>query len=312
MGTEVKFANRACETTTTTGTSTYQLGGAPGGTLYYSFATAGITTGSRVSYIALDSLTSPTNFEMGEGVFTTGSPATLSRVTARGRTDGTAAFLSWASGTKYIFLVPLSQNLPSYDTTGYLRTTAPSGGDNSTFVPTTAWVQTELAAKAAVNSPTFTGVPASTTPSAADNSTRIATTAFVQGEIAGKAPLASPALTGTPTAPTPSGGDNSTKIATTAFLRGEFTGSNQLLGVNGYQKVPGGVIDQWHFFAAPTGVTTWTFATAFPSQCRNVVCSFASGTPNGHLVVGTPTTTQVGVDNQASSTVNIFARALGH
>jgi hypothetical protein len=37
-------------------------------------------------------------------------------------------------------------------------------------------------------------------------------------DLAAKAPLASPTFTGTPAAPTPSGGDNTTKIATTAFV----------------------------------------------------------------------------------------------
>jgi hypothetical protein len=37
-------------------------------------------------------------------------------------------------------------------------------------------------------------------------------------DLAAKAPLASPAFTGTPTAPTPTAGDNSTKIATTAYV----------------------------------------------------------------------------------------------
>lgn len=42
-------------------------------------------------------------------------------------------------------------------------------------------------------------------------------------ELAEKAPLASPAFTGTPTAPTPTAGDSSTKIATTAFVSGAMT-----------------------------------------------------------------------------------------
>jgi hypothetical protein len=112
---------------------------------------------------------------------------------------------------------------------------------------------TDLAAKAPLASPTFTGTPAAPTPSVADNTTKLATTAFVKAAIdaliaaapgtldtldelaaalgddpnfaatltaalAAKAPLASPALTGSPTAPTPTAGDNDTSIATTAFV----------------------------------------------------------------------------------------------
>lgn len=77
---------------------------------------------------------------------------------------------------------------------------------------------TDLAAKAPLASPTFTGTPAAPTPSAADNSTKLATTAYVDTADALKAPLASPALTGSPTAPTQAQGDKSTKLATTAYV----------------------------------------------------------------------------------------------
>ena len=106
------------------------------------------------------------------------------------------------------------------------------------------YVDGELASKAPINSPTFTGTPTAPTPAQADDSTKIATTAHVKdnlfaanianapagGIAAGdvqaalneldteKAPLASPAFTGNPTAPTPLAGDNDTSIATTAFV----------------------------------------------------------------------------------------------
>jgi hypothetical protein len=85
----------------------------------------------------------------------------------------------------------------------------------------------DLANKANILSPVFTGVPTAPTPASSDNSTKLATTAFVQAATAGialqaavdaKANIASPAFTGTPTAPTPSQGDNSTKLATTAYV----------------------------------------------------------------------------------------------
>ncbi len=85
----------------------------------------------------------------------------------------------------------------------------------------------DLANKANIASPTFTGVPTAPTPASSDNSTKLATTAFVQAATAGialqaavdaKANINSPTFTGTPTAPTPSQGDNSTKLATTAYV----------------------------------------------------------------------------------------------
>jgi len=45
----------------------------------------------------------------------------------------------------------------------------------------------------------------------------------LESQIALKAPLASPAFTGTPTAPTQTASDNSTKLATTAYVDGKFT-----------------------------------------------------------------------------------------
>lgn len=79
----------------------------------------------------------------------------------------------------------------------------------------------DLAAKAPLASPTFTGTPAApTVAGTSDSTTKLATTAFVQAVAALLAPLASPALTGNPTAPTQTAGDNSTKVATTAYVDG--------------------------------------------------------------------------------------------
>lgn len=77
--------------------------------------------------------------------------------------------------------------------------------------------------------------------------------------------LDSPAFTGTPTAPTPGLGDNSTKIATTAFLRNEFVGSGrQSLAMQGYQRLPGGLILQWGRVSATVGTNgSITFPLAF-------------------------------------------------
>jgi hypothetical protein len=98
----------------------------------------------------------------------------------------------------------------------------------------------DLAAKAPLNSPAFTGNPTAPTQPVGNNSTRLATTEFVQAakvkpnwnaapgseaEILNKpnldlkANLNSPAFTGNPTAPTQPVGDNSTKLATTGFVQ---------------------------------------------------------------------------------------------
>jgi hypothetical protein len=93
---------------------------------------------------------------------------------------------------------------------------------------------TDLAAKAPIASPTFTGsvtLPTGTVTSAMISDGTIvdgdinAAAAIAQSKISGltsdlaaKAPLASPALTGTPTAPTATAGTNTTQVATTAFV----------------------------------------------------------------------------------------------
>lgn len=117
----------------------------------------------------------------------------------------------------------------------------------------------DLALKAPLASPTFTGTVTIPTASAGDNTTKAASTAYVRGEIASliasapgtldtlnelatalgddpnfattvtnslalKAPLASPALTGNPTAPTQAASDNSTRVATTAYVDAAVTG----------------------------------------------------------------------------------------
>jgi hypothetical protein len=85
----------------------------------------------------------------------------------------------------------------------------------------------DLANKANIASPAFTGTPTAPTLASSDNSTKLATTAFVQAATTGialqaavdaKADKLSPTFTGTPTAPTPTLGDNSTKLATTAYV----------------------------------------------------------------------------------------------
>ena len=109
---------------------------------------------------------------------------------------------------------------------------------------------TDLAAKAALASPTFTGTPASTTAAADTNTTQVATTAFVVGQASSttpvmngtaavgtslryartdhvhasdtsRAPLASPTFTGTPLAPTAAVDTNTTQVATTAYVVGQ-------------------------------------------------------------------------------------------
>lgn len=93
-------------------------------------------------------------------------------------------------------------------------------GATGAQVPQRQEMDTALALKADLASPTFTGTPTlptgtiAVTQASGDNSTALATTAYADL----KADLASPALTGVPTAPTAAVGTSTTQLATTAFV----------------------------------------------------------------------------------------------
>jgi hypothetical protein len=91
-------------------------------------------------------------------------------------------------------------------------------------------LNTALAAKAPLASPTFTGTPAAPTATAGTNTTQVATTAFVTTAVSTKANIASPTFTGTPAAPTPATATNSTQIATTAYVKSNLASYATLAG----------------------------------------------------------------------------------
>lgn len=276
MGTPVVLGDRVLVTTTTTGTGTYQLGSAVTG--FLTPALAGISTGARMPFVVVDSLTAPTAFEVGEGIYTSGSPATLARTQIRRNTSGGTSAINWGAGTKYILLAPSAANLPAYDTDGLLAAATATAGTNDTTVATTAFVQTAVVPKAPIASPTFTGTPAAPTAAGATNTTQLATTAFVRAQI--------PA---------------------------EFTGANQSFAATGYQKLPGGLILQWTNITIGSGGSTWTFPTAFPTACY-----FVGGNPAGASVafadtlwVGTLSASQVALDFLNTNINNAYVFALG-
>jgi hypothetical protein len=87
------FADRVAQTTTTTGTGTYDLIDPPTG--QYLSAVASVGTGGRLTYIVqMDGV-----WEICWGVVTAGSPATLTRNLIR---SSTGALINWTSGTKSV------------------------------------------------------------------------------------------------------------------------------------------------------------------------------------------------------------------
>ena len=118
--------------------------------------------------------------------------------------------------------------VPAGGTTGQVLAKSSSASyDTAWATPVTSG---DMALKADLASPTFTGTPTlpigtiATTQTALDSSTKVATTAFVTSADALKADLVSPTFTGTPTLPTgtiattQTAGNNTTAVATTAFV----------------------------------------------------------------------------------------------
>lgn len=139
MGTPNVLADGVLCTFATTGTGTITLGNAVTG--YFDPTGAQITSGSRVSYCLVDSLTAPTTREYGEGVLSFGAAWTLTRATIRRSLSGGVAggsAINWAAGAKYVFLTPLAANLPSMETDGNI--TLPAGASIRAQNTAKAWV----------------------------------------------------------------------------------------------------------------------------------------------------------------------------
>lgn len=122
MGVPVFVGDRVLVKVAVTGTAPYTIGSTVDG--YLNPASANVATGSRVGYVAVDSLTQPTVFEVGEGTFTDAASDTISRdtilATHLGAT-GTPSAYSWPSGgSKYLFLAPSARRFVMYDSDGNL------------------------------------------------------------------------------------------------------------------------------------------------------------------------------------------------
>lgn len=136
MGVPVNVGDRVLVATSTAGTGAYDLGAAVSG--YLTPALAGVASGSRVSYVVVDSLTNPSLFEIGEGTYTSAATPTVSRtLIVRNATGGTSA-VNWSSGTKYLFFAPSASRFVMYDSDGVMYVSTyvafASGGSQSTTV----------------------------------------------------------------------------------------------------------------------------------------------------------------------------------
>lgn len=103
-----KLADRVKETSTTTGTGTYSLAGAATG--YRAFSAA-FATADTVYYCVEDG----TDWEVGIGTLTTGTPWTLARTTILASSNAGAA-VNWAAGTRNVFCTAAAGALAGKET----------------------------------------------------------------------------------------------------------------------------------------------------------------------------------------------------
>ena len=121
--------DRVKETSTTTGTGTFNLAGAETG--YESFV-SGVGTGNT-TYYAIE-LNAANEWEVGIGTVTSGSPDTLSRDTIISSSNSDAA-VTFSSGTKNVFCtLPAKKTIsPVMDATTFVVTHASTITEDQTL-----------------------------------------------------------------------------------------------------------------------------------------------------------------------------------
>ncbi len=152
------FADRVRANTATTGTGTINLGSAVTGFRTFAAAVTGsqLASGNSVYYVIEDSGNA---WEVGSGVYTAGSPDTLTRVLSQ---SSTGSLLS-LSGSATVYICETTASINTY---------------------------------ALLASPTFTGTPSlptgttGVTQSVSNNTTALATTAYVIGQASSTTPAA--------------------------------------------------------------------------------------------------------------------------
>jgi len=93
----------------------------------------------------------------------------------------------------------------------------------------------------------------------------------------------------------------------------DFARSSNLALLNGYQKLPGGLILQWGTGTANASSTTAVvFSFAFPTACINVVCSPAAGNTNASLGVQAIGAASWQCNNLDTSNRNLYYQAVGY
>lgn len=178
----------------------------------------------------------------------------------------------------------------------------------------TTTINAALALKAALASPTFTGVPAAPTAAVSTSTTQLATTAFVMAQTANTSRIG---LAEAATGPEALGGTDSTRFVTSSGLA-----SDKTLSGTGHYVLPGGFIINWVATGSlsPDTSTTVSFNKAFTTTCFGTVATvFNSSTSDddtaarvlANSLTGT-TLRAEGMSAAHSGTCSIFAISLGY
>lgn len=106
---------------------------------------------------------------------------------------------------------------------------------------------------------------------------------------------------------------------TEAVLDTDFTGANQLKAVDGYQKLPGGMIVQWGLLTSisDAGSSVVTLPVAFPTACVNVQLTdrvITTDTNSAHLACTASSTTSITIayNNTTGGGTSVFWQAWGY
>lgn len=271
MGTPNVVADRVLVTFTTTGTGTYTFGSAVSG--YLTPANAGVADGSRVAYVAVDSLTAPSLFEVGEGVYTA-STSQITRATIQRNSSGGTTAITWGSGTKYLFLAPSAARLPVLETDGRLTLT---GGLNVTGGGASVTGNATVTGTMTVNSGlTVVGGGASVTGN---------------GLVTGNMTVSGNVIT------SPGTGLNQ------AVVTNQFSPT---WGTTGAMEFPSAFKMKWGTGSVTSGSGSVTYAAAFPVATLNVQLTISAGgnsSTQDALILGA--TTAAGFAVWGSSTTNV-------
>jgi hypothetical protein len=281
MGTPNVVADRVLVTFgSTASTDPYVFTSAVAG--YLAPGAAGVPNGARVAYVAVNSQTAPTLFEVGEGVFTAATSQITRATVHRTHTGGTTA-VTWGAGPNYLFLAPSAARLPILETDGRLTLT---GGLNVTGGGVTA-----------TGNSTITGTLSTGALTVSSGGATVTGNSTVTGTLA---------VTSTLTA---ANGTSGTQVVNF----GQFPATKATTGTT---TLPNGLIMKWGTGAVFSGVGSVTYDVAFPNATLNVQLTIATGigaTTQDALIVGAAVTAAgFPAYGNAASTLSFFWFAVGY